>query len=406
MACKKRKNPQKISAVRSGGGYWIWLDNEISPDSYGEFFEEIEISHSVSVRLRISCDSNYAVYINDALAAFGQYADYTEIKDTILIEKLTLHYEQITDDPDYANISGAEYPYEPRGAEDFQIGRLVRVVPKITPQDASYKTLDYSVVKGGEYIQDFATSEESGITYAQFRVKNDVANIGKAIQISATSNGYTGEYADDNVTGTSEKDLIITEIPADDFVLGIQEASSLKEIGTSSQSVYVPVLSVSFARLFPPPVCFVLVSAAACFTESGGNGIMEENGKRREIWINKSERELNMLWNRYGAGRKQASSFCTDRWAGQCSLSQTAWCATPFWQRTSCRRALSRSSAISAVTARALTVTHGCVASSETRRSTMCAACAAGAGKVWTNLTAQPNAVSRRSRNPFSWRNS
>lgn len=76
MACKKRKNPQKISAVRSGGGYWIWLDNEISPDSNGEFFEEIEISHSVSVRLRISCDSNYAVYINDALAAFGQYADY------------------------------------------------------------------------------------------------------------------------------------------------------------------------------------------------------------------------------------------------------------------------------------------------------------------------------------------
>lgn len=45
MACKKRKNPQKISAVRSGGGNWIWLDNEISPDSYGEFFEEIEISH-------------------------------------------------------------------------------------------------------------------------------------------------------------------------------------------------------------------------------------------------------------------------------------------------------------------------------------------------------------------------
>ena len=163
----------------------------------------------------------------------------TEIKDTILIEKLTLHYEQITDDPDYENISGAEYPYEPRGAEDFQIGRLVRVVPKITPQDASYKTLNYSVVKGGEYIQDFATYEESGITYAQFRVKNDVANIGKAIQISATSNGYTGEYADDNVTGTSEKDLIITEIPAEDFALGIQDGSSLKEIGTSSQCVYI-----------------------------------------------------------------------------------------------------------------------------------------------------------------------
>ena len=162
-----------------------------------------------------------------------------ETERPVAIEKLTLSYEQITYDPEYAEISGVDYDYEPRNTEDFQIGRLVRVVPEITPLDASYKTLNYTVTKGAEYIQDFETYEEGGITYAQFRVKNDAANIGKAVQISATSNGYTGEYADYNVTGTSEKDLIITEIPADDFALGIQENGALQEMGTLPHTVYI-----------------------------------------------------------------------------------------------------------------------------------------------------------------------
>ena len=162
-----------------------------------------------------------------------------ETERPVAIEKLTLSYEQITDDAGYAEISGVDYDYEPRDAEDFQIGRLVRVVPEITPSSASYKTLNYTVTKGAEYIQDFETYEEGGITYAQFRVKNDAANIGKAVQISATSNGYTGEYADYNVTGTSEKDLIITEIPADDFALGIQENGALQEMGTLPHTVYI-----------------------------------------------------------------------------------------------------------------------------------------------------------------------
>ena len=162
-----------------------------------------------------------------------------ETERPVAIEKLTLSYEQITDDTGYAEISGVDYDYEPRNTEDFQIGRLVRVVPEITPTDASYKTLDYTVTKGAEYIQDFETYEEGGITYAQFRVKNDAANIGKAVQISATSNGYSGEYADYNVTGTSEKDLIITEIPADDFALGVQENGALQEMGTLPHTVYI-----------------------------------------------------------------------------------------------------------------------------------------------------------------------
>lgn len=164
---------------------------------------------------------------------------FTITKQPIAIDELTLSYEQITDDPGYAAISGIDYAYEPRNTEDFQIGRLVRVVPEITPLDASYKTLNYTVTKGAEYIQSFETYVEGGITYAQFRVKNDTANIGKAVQISATSNGYTGEYADYNITGTSEKDLIIAEIPADDFALGIRSNDTLQQMDTLPQSIYI-----------------------------------------------------------------------------------------------------------------------------------------------------------------------
>lgn len=72
----KTENNKTISAVRPDGGRWIWFDRELRSDVYGEFFEKIEISRPTSVKLKISSDSNYAVYVNDTLAAYGQYADY------------------------------------------------------------------------------------------------------------------------------------------------------------------------------------------------------------------------------------------------------------------------------------------------------------------------------------------
>lgn len=56
-------------------GKWIWINEKDQADVYGEFFDMINYSGGKAL-LKISCDTKYAFYINDKLAAFGQYADY------------------------------------------------------------------------------------------------------------------------------------------------------------------------------------------------------------------------------------------------------------------------------------------------------------------------------------------
>ena len=54
---------------------WIWPNNSAKPNEYGEFYTDFEFSEK-ETHLLISADSNYAVYLNGTLCAFGQYADY------------------------------------------------------------------------------------------------------------------------------------------------------------------------------------------------------------------------------------------------------------------------------------------------------------------------------------------
>ncbi|MBQ2989646.1 MAG: family 78 glycoside hydrolase catalytic domain [Clostridia bacterium] len=54
---------------------WIWCADGAQADEYGEFYSSFIYSGG-KAELMISADSNYAVYLNGALAAFGQYADY------------------------------------------------------------------------------------------------------------------------------------------------------------------------------------------------------------------------------------------------------------------------------------------------------------------------------------------
>ena len=58
---------------------WIWPTAAPRPDEYAEFFEDVEF-FGKEAKLYISSDSNYTVYINGYLAAFGQYADYPHSK--------------------------------------------------------------------------------------------------------------------------------------------------------------------------------------------------------------------------------------------------------------------------------------------------------------------------------------
>ena len=62
-------------------GIWIWENDHAQFDEYADFSAEFTLdTEATAVSLRLSADSNYAVYVNGDLAAFGQYADFPHCK--------------------------------------------------------------------------------------------------------------------------------------------------------------------------------------------------------------------------------------------------------------------------------------------------------------------------------------
>ena len=58
---------------------WIWKGGFEGLDLYCDFYDSFEYSRG-KVKIRISADSNYALYINGTFAESGQYADYPHYK--------------------------------------------------------------------------------------------------------------------------------------------------------------------------------------------------------------------------------------------------------------------------------------------------------------------------------------
>ena len=54
---------------------WIWVDNNFSPDSYGEFYSEFNWNGG-DVNCLLSCDSDYTLFINGKYAYSNQYGDF------------------------------------------------------------------------------------------------------------------------------------------------------------------------------------------------------------------------------------------------------------------------------------------------------------------------------------------
>ena len=67
---------------------WIWYVSETSPDSYGEFKDSLKYEGG-HAEIKISCDSDYTLFVNDYYAASGQYGDFEHYKiyDTVDITK-------------------------------------------------------------------------------------------------------------------------------------------------------------------------------------------------------------------------------------------------------------------------------------------------------------------------------
>lgn len=68
-------------------GEWIYLSKEASVDSYACFQDEFEYKGEGETILEISCDSEYACYLNNELVSFGMYQSYGERP---ILEKIVL----------------------------------------------------------------------------------------------------------------------------------------------------------------------------------------------------------------------------------------------------------------------------------------------------------------------------
>lgn len=58
---------------------WIWIENSNEKNTYGEFFLPY-VFHGGHTRFRISCDSDYTLFINGTFVASNQYGDYEHYK--------------------------------------------------------------------------------------------------------------------------------------------------------------------------------------------------------------------------------------------------------------------------------------------------------------------------------------
>ena len=58
---------------------WIWLQGGEDPDTYVEFYDRFEASGKETV-IRLSCDSDYTLWINGRYVSSNQYGDFEHYK--------------------------------------------------------------------------------------------------------------------------------------------------------------------------------------------------------------------------------------------------------------------------------------------------------------------------------------
>lgn len=204
--------------------------------SWQFFLPEIDISAGAGGTL-ISIKGSRGL-VHYEVGALNAICSVTLSKQPIAVEQLTLGYESVTKDDEYKKLhpelAENELPYNVRdeinGIKDYQIGRLVKVVPEFVPSNASYKKLKYTVEKGEQYIvggaEGLSEYTDGGVTYAVFRIAYDETAIGnvdgitdveKEIKITAVTTGYSGKYANWNKTDDTESGVYASSVPVINF---------------------------------------------------------------------------------------------------------------------------------------------------------------------------------------------
>ena len=109
---------------------WIWINDKDNADEYAEFIFEFEsFSCEEYFTLNIASDSNYNLYLNGKLLAFGQYADYPDYKvyDTIDLRPAEIGKNQVKILVWYYGISSSNYLKDTPGVifDLFKNGKLI-----------------------------------------------------------------------------------------------------------------------------------------------------------------------------------------------------------------------------------------------------------------------------------------
>lgn len=114
----------------TGASKWIWGAQPAQSDEYFDFLVAFDAAPGAEYSLRISCDSDYALWLNGELAAFGQYADYMDYKiyDKIALTGLKSGKNELLITVWYYGVDSQTYVKKPAGLryELLQSGEIVQ----------------------------------------------------------------------------------------------------------------------------------------------------------------------------------------------------------------------------------------------------------------------------------------
>ena len=149
---------------------WIWTDCEITPDQYTEYLQPF-FWDGESAAMRLSCDSDYTLFINGKYVASNQYGDFEHYKifDTLdLTNHLSRGENEIKILVHYCGVETSRYKRAKAGLiyEILQGEKLVcasdeKVLSRLSPAYANGQQRFLTVQLGFTFSYD-ATKEQAG----------------------------------------------------------------------------------------------------------------------------------------------------------------------------------------------------------------------------------------------------
>ena len=128
----------------TGASKWIWGADPAQPDEYFDFLIPFAAEPGADYSLRLSCDSDYALWRNGELVSFGQYPDYIDYKvyDEIPLTGLNNGKNELLVTVWYYGIDSQTYIKKPAGLryELLKNGEVMQVSSAATPsrRNANY----------------------------------------------------------------------------------------------------------------------------------------------------------------------------------------------------------------------------------------------------------------------------